>query len=251
MGPSNKLSCETGSFSHSHTPTGFYSQRFEALFAQCQNPGLCGLTPHLFLQAYPHVNWEHRVHRPATASPDRSTSHRLATSALPHLPVSAAPASLNDGFFFNSLVVGLPYSLFLEVPVVFVFKLVAVLLLVVQGSDALLPTPPPWPEAVTRLFGRVSVWSAPCWARCRQHQRSLFARTPSAQEKRPTSSREAHTPRCLPQCVDWVRAAGRSGAGCRALRCALSPPVGGPLLPWVLRLLCQLSPAMPEAQCGL
>ena len=56
-------------------------------------------------------------------------------SSQPHLPVSASPTCLNECFFFNSLVVGLPYSLiFLAVVVIFVFKFLLVLLLAVRGE---------------------------------------------------------------------------------------------------------------------
>ena len=59
------------------------------------------------------------------------------TSSPPWLPVSTPSTSLDEYFFFNSLVVGLPYSLiFWQFWFFFVFKLVVVLLSVVQGSKA-------------------------------------------------------------------------------------------------------------------
>ena len=66
---------------------------------------------------------------------------------LPQLLVSTRPASLDEFFFFNSLVVGLLYNLiFWHCWLIFVFKLVVILLLVVGGSEAYLSTPPSWPE---------------------------------------------------------------------------------------------------------
>ena len=67
--------------------------------------------------------------------------------SLPQLPVSAPPTSLSECFFFNSLVVRLPYSFFfMAVLIIFVFKFVVVLLKVVQGDNLYLPMPPSWPE---------------------------------------------------------------------------------------------------------
>ena len=57
------------------------------------------------------------------------------------------PTSLDECFFFNSLVVGLPCSLiFWQFWLFSVFKFVVVLLLVVQGGTVYLPTPLSWPE---------------------------------------------------------------------------------------------------------
>ena len=65
------------------------------------------------------------------------------------LPVSAPPTSLAECFFFNFLVVGLPYSLILwQLWAFFLFKLVDILLLVVGGGTVCLPTPPSWPEVL-------------------------------------------------------------------------------------------------------
>ena len=44
VGLSKKLSCEAGSFSCCLTSTGFYSQRLEASYSPCWNPGLHGLS---------------------------------------------------------------------------------------------------------------------------------------------------------------------------------------------------------------
>ena len=67
-------------------------------------------------------------------------------SSLPQLPISTPPTSLDECFFFNSLVVRIPHSLiFCLFWLVFVFKFV-VLLLVVWGGTLCLSMPPPWPE---------------------------------------------------------------------------------------------------------
>ena len=90
-------------------PTGFYSQRFWGFSFSCYNPGLWGMT-----------------HSPVfppglTARECGTTGHCITllvlqlppccVSSLPWLPVSTLPTSLNECFFFNSLVVGHPYSL--------------------------------------------------------------------------------------------------------------------------------------------
>ena len=67
-------------------------------------------------------------------------------SALPQLLISAPPIGLDECFFFNSSVVGFPFSLiFWHFWLFFVFKFV-VFLLVVQEGKVYLPTPPSWPE---------------------------------------------------------------------------------------------------------
>ena len=66
-------------------------------------------------------------------------------SSLPLLPISAPPTSLNE-CFFNSLIVGVPWSLiFWHFWLFIVFKLVFIFLLVVWGSKAFLPMPPSRP----------------------------------------------------------------------------------------------------------
>ena len=77
----------------------------------------------------------------------------LCESSPPQLPMSDPPSGLNECFFFNSLVVRLPYSLiFGKFWLFFVFEFVVVLLLVVQGSKMFLPTPPFWPEVLLILI---------------------------------------------------------------------------------------------------
>ena len=139
-------------------PTGFYSQRFEALFPRA-GALVCAiyLTPHLFLPVYLHTN----VGPPSLQSalspcPPVTTlptpvlqplpSHE---SSSPWLPISAPPTGLIECFFFNSLVVRFPYSsISWQFWLLFVFKFVVVLLLVVQGGTVYLPTPLSWPEVL-------------------------------------------------------------------------------------------------------
>ena len=84
----------------SSTLTGFYSQRFWGILSLCWNPGLHGLScSQLFLLVYLHTN----VVLPCL--PGTALLCVLST----WLPVSTPPTSLDECFFFNSLVVGLPY----------------------------------------------------------------------------------------------------------------------------------------------
>ena len=111
------------------TPTGVFNQWFEALFCCAGTLGcaVC-LIPQLFLPVYLCVNvgsrgllaaaWPFPFHNLPLAG---SMSHHL---AVPQLPISASPTSLDECFFFISLVVGLPYSsIFCQFWVFFVFKL--------------------------------------------------------------------------------------------------------------------------------
>ena len=67
------------------------------------------LTPQLFLPLYLHGNVGLPI-QPAAALPSQVLQPLpCRESSLPWLPVSAPPTSLDEGFF-NSLVVGLPYS---------------------------------------------------------------------------------------------------------------------------------------------
>ena len=127
MGPSNKLSCEAVSSSRHHNLHSFFQLRdFEALFP-CNGTLGCAvcLSPQLFLLVYPHANM----------GPPSPPALPCQESSPSWLPVSAPPANLDECSFFNSLVVGFPYSLiFWQFWLFFVFKFVVVILLVVQGS---------------------------------------------------------------------------------------------------------------------
>ena len=87
----------------SSSPTDFFSQRFTCFISPHQSPGLHGLS------RSPVVPSGLPTHKCGTA---RSTSQHLTwSSSCP--PSSPAPPLLQiwmNGFFFNSLVVRLPYS---------------------------------------------------------------------------------------------------------------------------------------------
>ena len=119
------------------TPTGVFSQRFEPLFPRAGTLDcvVC-LAPHLFLSVYLHSN----VGLPG---PQAAAMSGVLSAQL---RVSTTPTNLDDCFFFNSLVIGLPYSLSVcQFWLFFVFKFVVVLL-VVRGGTVCLPLPPSWPE---------------------------------------------------------------------------------------------------------
>ena len=122
VGLSHGLPVRLGVSPTKHPPQVFTARGFEAFFTCAGTMGcaVC-LAPQLFLPTYP-------PSLPVTALP-----HFLS----PQLPDSAPPTSLDECFFFNSLVVRLPCSLiFWQFWLFFVFKLVGILLLVVQRSKA-------------------------------------------------------------------------------------------------------------------
>ena len=103
------------------------------------------LAPQLFLSVYLHVNVG-LPNPPAATSPGPPATAWPRVLSSP-LPISTPPMGLDECFFFNSLVVGLPYSSILcQFWLFFVFKCVVVLLLVVRGGTVCLPMPPSWPE---------------------------------------------------------------------------------------------------------
>ena len=116
-------------------PQVFTTRDFEALFPLVGTLGctVC-LTLQLFLLVYPYAN----VGPPdlsAAAPPSWSTSHHLIVHPLCP-PISTPPISLDECFFFNSLVVVLLYTLvFLQFWLFFVFKLLVVFLLFVWGHS--------------------------------------------------------------------------------------------------------------------
>ena len=97
-------------------PQVFTARVFEALVS-CSGTLVCAvyLVPQLFILAYAHTNGG-LLHPPATTSPIHQPSHCLPRSSCWHesslliLPISAPPTSLDECFFFNSLIVRLPYS---------------------------------------------------------------------------------------------------------------------------------------------
>ena len=146
MGLSKELSCEAGTFSCCHKPRRFLQPEVLRLYFTVLEPWVVrSVSLPLFLRVYPHSNVEpqplsHPPGPPATALP----------------PVLSTPSStpgLVEGFFFSSLIVGLPYhSIFWQFWLFFVFKFVVVLLLAVGGGKVYLPTPPSWPEVSKTLF---------------------------------------------------------------------------------------------------
>ena len=139
---------------------GFLIRDFEALFPHAGNLGHFPVFPPVLsvgLPAFPassspallpHLPWSSRpihtqmwdflVHQPLPCC----------ESSPPHLPVCAPPTSL-DEYFFNSLVVKLPYSsIFWQFWLFLVFKFVVVLPLVVQAGKVYLSMPPSWPEVL-------------------------------------------------------------------------------------------------------
>ena len=105
------------------TPTGVFSQWFEALFPQAGALGCAVCHPvHQLLPCRPIAAWPALLNNP----PPRWVRQPppCLGSSLPWLPVSAPPTGLGECFFFNSLLVGLPYSsIFCQFWLFFVFKL--------------------------------------------------------------------------------------------------------------------------------
>ena len=101
MGLSNKLSCEAGSFSHHHNPHRFFQLEILRFYFHVLEPcHMVYLAPQLFLPVYLHVHVG--LPTPPAAA--------LLKYSLPWLPISTPSTCLDECFFFNSLVLGLPYS---------------------------------------------------------------------------------------------------------------------------------------------
>ena len=135
-------------------PQVFSVRGFEVLFP-CTGTLGCAvcLTPQLFLPVYSHTNVGPPA-RPATTSPALVLQLQpCLVSSPPRLPISTPPTGLDECFFFNSLVVKLPYgSIFWQFWLFFVFKFVVVLLLVAREGKVYLPIPPSWLEVPSHLF---------------------------------------------------------------------------------------------------
>ena len=120
------------------TPTDVFSQRFWGFISLHWNPGLRGLSHSSVVPP----GLSARECGTGWSASRRLAMHPLCPGCL-SLPLLT---SLNE-CFFNSFVVGLPYSLiFWQFWLFFVFKFLVILLLVVCGGQVYLPTPPPWPE---------------------------------------------------------------------------------------------------------
>ena len=138
MGLSNKLSYEAGSFSHHHNPHSLFQSEILKLYLPALEPWIVQSVslPSCSFQFIRTPMWDHQLHQPLPC-------HEFSP---PRLPISAPPTSLDESFFFKSLVVRLSYSLiFWQFWFFFVFTFVVVLLLVVQGGKVYLPMAPPWP----------------------------------------------------------------------------------------------------------
>ena len=115
MGLSNELSCEAGSFSYCSNPQSFLQSEILRLHFSALEPWVAWsvslpICSSLFICTQ---MWD----LPVCQTPP---CHKSSTQLL----VSATVTGLDESFFFNSLVVELPYSsIFLQVWLFFVFKL--------------------------------------------------------------------------------------------------------------------------------
>ena len=126
-------------------PTGIFSQRLWDIISRYWNSGLCGLS-HSPVAPPSLSARECGITHSTSHCLTSSVSHRFAypsppATALPwvlstQLPIPTPHTDLDECFFFNSLVVGLPYSsIFCQFWLFFVFKFIVVLLLVVWGGS--------------------------------------------------------------------------------------------------------------------
>ena len=122
MGLCNELSCETGNFSRYYNPHRFLQPGVLRLYFLVLEPWVAwsvSLPSCSFWFIHTQM-WDCLVHQ-LPRLPSLLPCH---ASSPVRLPISAPPTSLDECFFFNSLVVGLPYSLiFLAVLVVFCFQI--------------------------------------------------------------------------------------------------------------------------------
>ena len=139
MGSTNELYCEARSFSCCLNPHGFFQSEVLGFYFPTLEPWVARSVslPSCSFWFIPMPIW------------DRPFCQLLPCqeSSPPGMSVSAPPTSLEECFFVNSLVVGLPYSLiFCHFCLFFVFNFFVVLLLVVQGGKVYLPMSPCWLE---------------------------------------------------------------------------------------------------------
>ena len=132
---------ETGSFSCHCNPHRFLQPEILRLYFPTLEPWATWsvLLPSCSSWLIRMQIWDCPVHQPPPCC----------ISSLPGLSISTPPTSLDECFFFNSLVVRLPYGLtFWQLWLFLFFKLVVILLLVVQGSAVYLCMPPSCLEAL-------------------------------------------------------------------------------------------------------
>ena len=120
MDLSNKLSCETRSVSCHLSPHRFFQSEVLRLYLPALEPWVMwSVSLPSCSSWFIHMQmWRHLVHQPPPR-PDCEPSPCLPwypATALPwvlsaRLPISAPPTGLDECFFFNFLVVRLPYSL--------------------------------------------------------------------------------------------------------------------------------------------
>ena len=137
-------------------PSQFFSVRgFEALFPHTGTLScvVSVLLPSCSVQFFHTQMWDHLLHQLPSPSVAATTLPSLVLqplpcheSSLPWLCICTPPTGLHECFFFNSLVLELPYSsVFWQFWLFFVFKFVVILLLVAQGGKVYIPTFPSWP----------------------------------------------------------------------------------------------------------
>ena len=92
-------------------PQIFSVRGFEALFPHAGTLGyvVC-LTPQLFLPVYPHTNTGLPGLQAAVLPAQVLQPLPCCEFSPPQLPISTPPTSMDECFFFNSLVVGLPFA---------------------------------------------------------------------------------------------------------------------------------------------
>ena len=165
MGLPNKLSYEAGSFSHCLNPHGFFqSEVLRLYFPTLESWIVWSVSLPSCSSQFIHMQmWDRPLCQLLPCPPLVLQPPPCCESSPPQLPVSAPPTSLDDCFFFNSLVVRLPFSsIFWQFWLFFVFKYVVVFLLVVQGGKVYLPTPPSWLYC-TPMFVAAQFTIAKCW----------------------------------------------------------------------------------------
>ena len=106
MDLSNEFSCEAGSFSHHLNPHWFLEPEVLRLYFLALESWVAWyvLLPRCSSQFIHAQMWDHSVCWLCQPPP-------CGESSPPRLPNSAPPTGLDECFFFNSLVVRLPYSL--------------------------------------------------------------------------------------------------------------------------------------------
>ena len=133
MGLSNKLSGESGSFSCCLSHHRIFQPEVLRLYFPELKPwaGQSVSIPSCSSQFICLQMWDHPLCQRLLTCPGSPATALLQVLSC-RLPISTPPTGLDECFFFNCLVVRLPYSsIFSQFWLFFVFKFVVVLLLVV------------------------------------------------------------------------------------------------------------------------